>query len=258
MQIVSWNVNGLRAVCKKGFSAWLEASNIDVLGIQEAKLSSVDQIPAEIQDLTGWDTYFSIAKRGGYSGTGLFCRKKPLSFTDSLGVAEFDDEARFQQAEWNDFFLINAYFPKGSGSAHDNSRVPFKLAFYQQVFERVQQLRQTSKEVIIMGDFNTAHREMDLKNWRANQKASGFLPEERAVLDAWQAAGLLDTFRVHHPEQPDVYTWWSPWAGARKRNVGWRVDYVFASQGLLPRITSAFVWPEVMGSDHCPVGIDVR
>lgn len=258
MRIVSWNVNGLRAVCKKGFVPWLDSSGIDILGIQEAKLSSLEQVPEEIQKQTQWTTYFSIAERGGYSGTGLFCRKKPHSYTDSLGVPAFDAEARFQQAEWDDFFLINAYFPKGSGAEHDNSRVSFKLAFYQQVLERIQQLWKTGKELIVIGDFNTAHREADLKNWRANQKASGFLPEERAVLDKWQEAGMLDTFRVHHPDQPDVYTWWSPWAGARKRNVGWRVDYVFASRALLPRITSAFVWAEVMGSDHCPVGIDVR
>lgn len=257
MRIVSWNVNGLRSVCKKGFASWLKNSDIDVLGIQEAKLSSPDQIPEELKNQTNFDAYYSIAERKGYSGTGLYCKNPPLGYVCQLGVPDLDREGRFQQIETDDFFIVNAYFPKGSGSDHDNSRVPFKLSFYERLFDHICLLRQTGKEVIVMGDYNTAHREIDLKNWRGNQKASGFLPEERAILDQWQAAGWIDTFRHLHKDLPDVYTWWSPWAGARQRNVGWRVDYVFVSEGLLPRLQDAFVWPDVQGSDHCPVGIDL-
>lgn len=258
MRIVSWNVNGLRSVCQKGFSSWLMQSQADIVGLQECKLSSVEQVPAEIQALSDWHTYYALAEQKGYSGTGLLCRKAPQQYIHLLGVPALDREGRFQHLDVGDFVVLNIYFPKGSGTERDNSRVPYKLSFYERVFAHIQELRSRGREVVIMGDYNTAHREIDLKNWKGNVKSSGFLPEERAVLDVWIKSGLVDTFRHVHGDQADVYTWWSPWAGARARNVGWRVDYVFVTPGLAKKLIDAFVWPHVLGSDHCPVGIDLK
>ena len=152
--------------------------------------------------------------------------------------------------------VVNGYFPKGSGKDRDNSRVGYKLDFYQAVFDRAQQLRRRCP-VLVIGDFNTAHREIDLARPKSNVKNSGFLPEERVELDRWLEAGWVDTFRALHPDQPDHYTWWRQWGGARERNVGWRIDYVLASPSAMERLKDAFIWPNERGSDHCPVGVDI-
>ena len=152
--------------------------------------------------------------------------------------------------------VINGYFPKGSGKDRDNSRVPYKLDFYQAVFERAQRLRRR-QPVLVMGDFNTAHTELDLARPRDNVKNSGFLPEERAEIDRWIEAGWVDAFRRRHHGEPGHYTWWRQWGGAREKNVGWRIDYVIASPSAMKKIRDAFIWPHVMGSDHCPVGVDI-
>lgn len=255
MKLVSWNVNGLRACARKGFLGWLARSGADVVGVQEVRARLVD-LPGSVCAPRGWHTAFVEAERAGYSGVGIFARRLPDRVDSDLGVARFDREGRFQVARFGRLAVINAYFPKGSGPARDNSRVPYKLAFYRAVFERAERLRKGRLRVVVMGDFNTAHTEIDLARPRANARTSGFLPEERAEIDRWLAAGWVDVFRAFHPDEPDHYTWWKQWGGAREANVGWRIDYLLASPAAMRFARAAFLCPEVRGSDHCPAGVD--
>jgi exodeoxyribonuclease-3 len=188
----------------------------------------------------------------GYSGTALLTRAEPLDVQFGLGIEEFDQEGRTIIAQYPTFTLINCYFPNGG---RDHRRVPFKLAFYDAFREKCEQLRAQGRAVIFCGDVNTAHREIDLARPKANQNTTGFLPQERAWIDRIVEAGYVDTFRHFHPELAGQYTWWSMPTQARARNVGWRIDYFFAAADLLDRISDAFILPEVMGSDHCPVGL---
>ena len=256
MRIVSWNVNGLRACAKKGFLDALARSEADVLGIQEMKAFE-SQLPDEVRSPEGWHTRFVAAERAGYSGIGLFTKTAPDRSEDSLGEPRFDVEGRYQLARFGRTVVVNAYFPNGSGKERDNSRVPYKLDFYRAVFDRVERLRRRY-HVFVIGDWNTAHTEIDLARPAANRKTSGFLPEECAEMDRWLAAGWVDTFRERHPGEIGHYTWWAQRSGARARNVGWRIDYVLASPGAMRRVRDAFIWPHVTGSDHCPVGVDVE
>ena len=255
MRVVSWNVNGLRACAKKGFVESLRRSNADIVGLQEVR-AFADQLPDEIRNLEGWHVHYSPAERPGYSGVALFSREPPTRIETSLGEPRFDVEGRLQIARFDRLTVINGYFPKGSGKDRDNSRVPYKLDFYRAVFDRAQKLRRR-QPVLVIGDYNTAHREIDLARPRDNVKNSGFLPEERAELDRLFDAGWVDTFRRLHPGEAGHYSWWSQRGGARARNVGWRIDYVLASPAAMKRVREAFIWPAVMGSDHCPVGVDL-
>ena len=255
MRVVSWNVNGLRACAKKGFVDFLRQSDADIVGLQEVR-AFADQLPDEVRDAEGWHVHYSPAERPGYSGVALFSRKAPNRVDTSLGEPRFDVEGRLQVARFDRLAVINAYFPKGSGKDRDNSRVPYKLDFYRAVFDRAQKLRRR-QPVLVIGDYNTAHREIDLARPKDNAKNSGFLPEERAELDRLFDAGWRDTFRRLHPGETGHYSWWSQRGGARARNVGWRIDYVLASPGAMKRVREAFIWPAVMGSDHCPVGVDL-
>ena len=255
MRVVSWNVNGLRACAKKGFVESLRRSNADIVGLQEVR-AFADQLPDEIRNLEGWHVHYSPAERPGYSGVALFSREPPTRIETSLGEPRFDVEGRLQIARFDRLTVINGYFPKGSGKDRDNSRVPYKLEFYRAVFDRAQKLRRR-QPVLVIGDYNTAHREIDLARPRDNVKNSGFLPEERAELDRLFDAGWVDTFRRRHPGEAGHYSWWSQRGGARARNVGWRIDYVLASPAAMKRVREAFIWPAVMGSDHCPVGVDL-
>ena len=255
MRIVSWNVNGLRACAKKGFLDVLERSRADVVGVQEVR-AFADQLPDAVRAPDGWSTHFVAAERPGYSGVGIYSRTPPDRVEDSLGEPRFDVEGRYQLARFGKVVVVNAYFPKGSGKDRDNSRVPYKLDFYRAVFDRVEEMRRDGP-VLVIGDYNTAHREIDLARPKANVKNSGFLPEERAELDRWLEAGWVDTFRALHPDEPDHYSWWAQRGGARARNVGWRIDYVLASPAAMKRVRAAFIWPDELGSDHCPVGIDI-
>ena len=256
MRIVSWNVNGLRACAKKGFLDVLDRSSADVVGVQEVRAFE-DQLPDAVRSPEGWCTHFVPAERAGYSGVGLYSRTAPDQVEDSLGEPRFDVEGRYQLARFGKVVVVNAYFPKGSGKDRDNSRVPYKLDFYRAVFDRVERLRRRHR-VFVIGDWNTAHNEIDLARPKGNLKNSGFLPEERAEMDRWMAAGWVDTFRERHPDAPGHYTWWRQWGGAREKNVGWRIDYVLASPGAMRRVRDAFIWPHETGSDHCPVGVDVE
>ncbi|MDX1650283.1 MAG: exodeoxyribonuclease III [Myxococcota bacterium] len=256
VRILSWNVNGLRACERKGFRRWLARQRAAIVGLQEVR-APLAKIPAPLRRPRAWHARYTEAERPGYSGVGLLAREAPERLETSLGEARFDREARLQLARFGRLWLANVYFPKGSGTARDNSRVPFKLDFYRALFERLERLRRSGRRVLVMGDFNTAHREIDLANPRSNVKNSGFLPEEREELDRWLRAGWVDTFRAFHPDEPGHYTWWSQLPGCRARNVGWRIDYVLASPAALRHVRGAFHQPKVRGSDHGPVGVDV-
>lgn len=253
--LLSWNVNGVRAIYKKGFMSWLHATQPDILCLQETR-AEPQQVPAELREPEGYVAYWnpSIRKRG-YSGTGLLSRVEPEAVEFGLGVPEFDQEGRTIIAHYADFTLANCYFPNGG---RDHSRVPFKLAFYDAFLARMEQLRAEGRSLLFCGDVNTAHHPIDLAHPRANQNTTGFLPEERAWLDQVVEKGYVDTFRHFYPDLPGQYTWWSMPTRARERNVGWRIDYFFAAPELMPRVSEAWIWPEVMGSDHCPVGVSLQ
>jgi exodeoxyribonuclease III len=255
MRILSWNVNGLRACAKRAFPRFLRESQADVVGIQEVRA-----LPEQLDSATcipsGWHAHFAPAERLGYSGVAVYSRTEPDDVEIGLGEPRFDAEGRLITARFGRTFIVNGYFPKGSGRNRDNSRVPYKLEFYAAAFAHVQRLRRRGR-VFVVGDFNTAHEAIDLARPKDNTKTSGFLPEERAELSRWIDAGWVDTFRARHPGEGGHYTWWRQWGGARERNVGWRIDYVLASPAAARRVTDAFIWPEVKGSDHCPVGVDI-
>jgi exodeoxyribonuclease-3 len=256
VRIVTWNVNGLRACGRKGFARWLARSGAAIVGVQEVRARVAD-LPRALCAPRGWHVAFAEAERAGYSGVALFSRLRPDAVESSLGVPRFDREGRLVIARFGRLAVANVYFPKGSGTLRDNSRVPYKLDFYRALFARVQRLRRSGLRVLVMGDFNTAHREIDLARPRENAHTSGFLPAERAEIDRWLAAGWVDAFRALHPDEPGHYTWWRQWGGAREKNVGWRIDYVLASPGAMRFVRGAFLWPRVRGSDHCPAGVDV-
>ncbi|RIL08138.1 MAG: exodeoxyribonuclease III [Proteobacteria bacterium] len=255
LRIVTWNVNGLRACARKGFADWLAGSRADVVGLQEVR-ALPDELPPDVRAPRGWHAEFAPAERRGYSGVALYARRKPDASFRALGDARFDVEGRLLVGRWGRLAVANAYFPKGSGRDRDNSRVPYKLGFYRALFERAERLRRAGLRVLVLGDFNTAHREIDLANPRSNQTTSGFLPEERAEIDRWLAAGWVDVFRSFVSE-PGHYTWWSQRIGARERNVGWRIDYVLASPAAMKFATGAWIEPHVRGSDHCPAGVEL-
>lgn len=255
LRVVSWNVNGLRACAKKGFASWLSRSRAQIVGLQEVR-ALPEQLPPEVGAPSRWHTHFSPAERLGYSGVALYSREAPSRVQTSLEEARFDAEGRVQIARFGRLVVANAYFPKGSGRDRDNSRVPYKLDFYRALFDRLQRLRRGGARLLVMGDFNTAHREIDLARPKGNKDTSGFLPEERAELDRWIAAGWVDTFRHFEPGSGH-YTWWSQRFGMRAKNVGWRIDYVLASPAAMRYVRKAFIWPETLGSDHVPVGVDL-
>ena len=258
MRIVSWNVNGLRAVAKKGFGPWLRSSGAAIVALQETR-ANPEQLPPAVRRPRGWRTWYASAERKGYSGVGLFVPKdgEPDAVTSSLGDPRFDIEGRFLEARFGRLTVVNAYFPNGNGVDRDNSRIPYKLDFYRAVFDHLTPRFDAGEPVLVMGDFNTAPEDIDLARPKTNQKTSGFTPEEREDLRSYLARGWVDTFRHLHPDEPGRYSWWSQRFGVREKNVGWRIDLVLASPGAMPFLRDAFIHSDVMGSDHCPVGVDV-
>lgn len=254
-RIYSWNVNGLRAASSKGFVSWLGSCGGEIVGLQETR-ARPEQLDASLTAAPGWHTHFVAAARAGYSGVGLYS-KKPWTHIDTrLGDEAFDAEGRLQVARFGSLWVVNGYFPNGSGKERDNGRVPFKLAFYRKVYDLLEPLRAKGGRVLVMGDFNTAHREIDLARPKQNEKTSGFLPEEREELDRWMREGWTDTFRAFEPG-PGHYTWWSQRFGVRAKNIGWRIDYVLASEGAMEFVRGAGILPDVQGSDHCPIFVDM-
>lgn len=254
MQIISWNVNGIRAVHKKGFLQWLEDESPDILGLQETKADD-HQLPEELRSPKGYYSYFASSKgRKGYSGVALYTKKEPEKIEYGIGIKKFDDEGRVLEAHFDNFILLNVYFPNGGGGPE---RLKYKLDFYDAFLTHVEKLREKQPNIIFMGDVNTAHEEIDLARPKENEKNTGFLPEERAWIDEVIYAGFLDTFRHLHPNKKDSYSYWDMKSHARDRNVGWRIDYVFISPSLQKKLHRAFILSEVLGSDHCPVGVEV-
>jgi exodeoxyribonuclease-3 len=252
VRILSWNVNGLRAVYSKGFLDWLRHEQPAILCVQETKASE-EQIPKELKNVEGYYAYYSSAEKKGYSGVGLFTKSEPDVISKDLGIDRFDAEGRVIMADYGKFILFNVYFPNGKMS---RERLRYKMDFYDSFLLRVDKLRRHGKRLIICGDVNTAHKEIDLARPKENSKISGFLPEERAWIDRLTDHGFIDTFRVRNKEAGQ-YTWWDLKTRARERNVGWRIDYFFVTENLCTDLKDAFILKDVMGSDHCPVGIDV-
>ncbi len=253
LKIISWNVNGIRAAARKGFHDWLKAENPDILCVQETK-AHPEQLDEHLLNAHGYLTFWDSAEKKGYSGTAIFTREKPLSIQTKVGVADLDREGRMVCLEYEKFFIINVYFPNGKMNA---TRLKFKMDYYDAHLKFVEKLKKTGKAIIVCGDYNTAHKEIDLARPKANQKISGFLPEERAWIDKYIEYGYIDTFREFN-DRPDQYTWWSMRSGARKRNVGWRIDYFFINKEHRKMLKDAFILQEVMGSDHCPLGVKVE
>jgi len=258
LRVLSWNVNGLRSVASKGFSSFLSGlcdSGPHILGVQETRATETD-LEDSLRGPTGFHCHFVSAERKGYSGVALYSTLRPDSVEITLGQPEFDVEGRYQLARFGELWLVNAYFPNGSGKERDNSRIPYKLEFYRRVFERLEAERLAGRPILVMGDFNTAHREIDLARPKENRKTSGFCEEERAEFDRWIRAGWVDTFRAFEPAGGH-YSWWSQRFGVRAKNIGWRIDYVLASAAAMRFVRRAFLWTSVFGSDHCPVGIEI-
>lgn len=257
VRVLSWNVNGLRAIANKGFREWMGDSAATIVGVQEIRARS-EQLPDDLREPSHWNAHFVSAERPGYSGVGMFTDRSLAvdKLETGLGDPRFDVEGRIMLARFGRLIVANAYFPNGNGRERDNSRVPYKLDFYRAVFDMIQRKRRAGYRVLVMGDFNTAHREIDLARPRENKKTSGFLVEEREELDRWIRAGWIDSFRQFEPGAGH-YSWWSQRGTARQRNVGWRIDYVLASPNVAPYLRGAFIQPDVLGSDHAPIGVEL-
>jgi exodeoxyribonuclease-3 len=251
IRLLSWNVNGLRAAYKKGFLDWFNSEQPDIMCLQETKAMK-EQLPSELQDVEGYHTHYSSAEKKGYSGVAVYSKEKPLDVKTGIGIEKFDSEGRFLILEYKNFVLFNIYYPNGKARAE---RLKYKMEFYEAFLDYANALKR--KNIVVCGDVNTAHKEIDLARPKQNQKTSGFLPEEREWIDSFLNAGYLDTFRMFN-DQSENYTWWDMVTRARDRNVGWRIDYFFISEGLKKNIETAFIMKDVMGSDHCPVGIELK
>lgn len=249
MKIVSWNVNGLRAVLRKNFLAYLAEEDPDILCLQETKASPED-VPA-VWPKT-YAAFWDSAVKKGYSGTAIFTKRPPCGVRRGIGLARYDAEGRVVTAEFEDFYLVNAYVPN---SQRGLARLPFRQE-WDADFRKYLKKLQKSRPVIFCGDLNVAHTELDLANPKSNVRNHGFTVEEREGFGALLKAGFLDCFREFQ-QGGGFYTWWSPMANARARNIGWRIDYFLISKSLRPRLRQAFIRPDVMGSDHCPVGIEL-
>lgn len=245
-------MNGIRAAYKKGLLDWFLQEKPEILCIQETKATE-EQLPSELKDVSGYHTFLSSAEKKGYSGVLLYTKEKPQSVRTGFGIERFDSEGRILIVEYAPFVLFNVYFPNGKASPE---RLRYKMDFYDAFLEYADALKKKGKKLVICGDVNTAHKERDLTRAKENEKISGFLPEERAWIDKFIAHGYIDTFRMFN-QRPGQYTWWDLKTRARERNVGWRIDYFFVSQNLEKKIKSAYILPQVTGSDHCPIGIDL-
>ncbi|MDL2317045.1 exodeoxyribonuclease III [Desulfovibrio sp. OttesenSCG-928-A18] len=253
MHLYSWNVNGFRSLCAKDEWSWFQRVKADVVGLQEVK-AELEQVPEEYRSPDGYhSSWFSAAKKRGYSGVATFSRVQPLAVNFDLPDPAFQGEGRLIHLELPDFHYFNVYFPNGQ---KDEERLAYKLGFYDAFLAHAEALRK-SKPIVVCGDFNTAHRPIDLARPRENEKTSGFLPIEREWLDRFISHGYVDSFRHVHGDEAGAYSWWSFRARARERNVGWRIDYFFVSEELKPRIRDAWISAEVTGSDHCPVGLEL-
>jgi exodeoxyribonuclease-3 len=258
MRILSWNVNGIRSVGRNGFFEWLDRESPDVLCIQETKCQ-----PAQLEDSYlaplaggraaggGYQSFWHSARKPGYSGTAIYAKHEPAGVREGIGVKEIDDEGRVLTADFGALTVVNAYFPN---SQRDHARLDYKLMFCDRILAYCEKLRAQGRAVVLCGDYNIAHKELDLRNPKTNVDNPGFLPQERAWMDKFTSAGWVDTFRSKVAEGGH-YSWWSYRPGVRERNIGWRIDYHCVNKELAPSVIDAFIMPHVHGSDHCPVGV---
>ncbi len=250
MKFISWNVNGLRACMGKGFLNFFKEQDADIFCLQETKLQE-GQIDLE---LPGFYQYWNYAEKKGYSGTAVFTKEEPLQVTYGIGIEEHDHEGRVITLEYPDFYFITVYTPN---SQNELARLPYRMKWEDDFLSYLKSLEE-KKPVVICGDLNVAHKEIDLKNPKSNHKNAGFTDEEREKFTALTQAGFIDTFRYFYPDVKDVYSWWSYRFKAREKNAGWRIDYFVVSEALKERLEDAMIYHEVMGSDHCPVGLKLR
>ncbi|MCL1878619.1 MAG: exodeoxyribonuclease III [Defluviitaleaceae bacterium] len=248
MRLASWNVNGLRACMNKGFADFLRREDFDIIGIQETKM----QPEQATFDFSGYLPFWNSAEKKGYSGTLVLTKMPPLSVQNGMGIDEHDREGRIVALEFEKFFFITVYTPN---SQRGLARLEYRMRWEDDFRDY---LKGFAKPVVLCGDLNVAHREIDIKNARANVKNAGFTPQEREKMTALLSAGYVDTYRDLNPEKSDAYTWWSYMGRAREKNVGWRIDYFLISDALRPALRNAAIYPDVFGSDHCPVGIDLE
>ena len=253
MKIFSWNVNGVRAIEKKGFLEWIENEDPDIICIQETK-AKVEQLGSSLIKDHGYHTYWHSAEKPGYSGVATFSKVEPYYVQKGLGIDRFDSEGRVLVTEHENFLLYNIYFPNGQ---KDEIRLNYKLDFYDELLPIINEQVESGSNVVVTGDWNTAHSPIDLARPKDNIKTSGFMPIEREKMDQYIKSGWIDTFRHFHSE-PERYTWWTYRFGARQRNVGWRIDYFFVNESFISNIEDADIHDDVIGSDHCPVSIKVR
>ena len=253
MKLYSWNVNGIRAAERKGFLDWLDQFQPDVLCLQETK-ARVDQLGSSLIKDHGYHTYWHSAQKAGYSGVATFCKEEPYFIQEGLGIDRFDAEGRVLITEHENFLLYNIYFPNGQ---KDDTRLNYKLDFYDELLPIVNDQVENGNNVIITGDWNTAHNAIDLARPKENEKTSGFMPIERERIDTYVSHGWVDTFRHFHSDS-DRYTWWTYRFGARERNIGWRIDYFFVNETLVQQLDDADIHPDIMGSDHCPVSLTLK
>lgn len=252
IEIISWNVNGIRAVATKDALKWIDERQSDILCLQEIKALE-EQIPENLFEKKYLERHVNSAEKKGYSGTATFSTLKSDSVSNAKHI-DILNEGRIIETHFNDIVLFNVYFPNGQ---KDEERLNYKMEFYDRFLEHCEALREEGKSIIICGDVNTAHKEIDLKNPKANSKTSGFLPIEREWIDKLLDHGYIDTFRYVNGDEIDRYSWWSYRANARLKNVGWRIDYFFISEDLAENLEDAFILDYIEGSDHCPVGIKI-
>ncbi len=253
IKILSWNVNGIRAAQRYGLLDWLYKESPEILCVQETK-AHPEQLDKELLRPQGYFSYWNFPERKGYSGVATFTKNEPVSVEYSLNTLNADLEGRVVTTQYEEFTLMNVYFPNGK---KDEERLNYKIEFYEAFLDFVKPLIDRDEKLIVCGDVNTAHKEMDLAHPKANEKVSGFLPVEREWIDRFIENGFVDTFRYFNNE-PEQYTWWDVKSRARERNIGWRIDYFFISENLLPNLIRAFIMPDIMGSDHCPIGIVLK
>ncbi|UCH51792.1 MAG: exodeoxyribonuclease III [Chloroflexota bacterium] len=250
VKILCWNVNGIRAISGRGFLEWLRKESPDILCLQETK-AHLEQLDKDLSEPYGYNTYWNYPERKGYAGVATFTKTEPVAVKYAFDGAGFDLEGRVIITDYGDYILMNVYFPNGKMG---KERLKYKMNFYEAFLSFADSLKTKCAKLIICGDFNTAHKAIDLARPKENEHVSGFLPEERDWMDKFVSHGYVDTFR-HFNSEPNQYTWWDMKTRARDRNVGWRIDYLFVTESLLPAVSSAFIMSEVMGSDHCPAGI---
>ena len=250
MKLVSWNVNGLRAIYKKGFEESFKKLDADIFCIQETKMQE-GQIELDLQ---GYYQYYNYAERKGYSGTAIFTKKEPLKVSYGIGIEEHDKEGRVITLEFDKFYMVNCYTPN---SGRELARLEYRMT-WEEAFKKYLIELDKQKPVIICGDLNVAHTEIDLKNPKSNRKNAGFTDEERSKIEELLNSGFTDSFRKMYPDKEGAYTWWSYMFNARANNAGWRIDYFLVSDRISKNIKDAYIYSEIMGSDHCPVGLEIE